>query len=137
VIVADTGAIIALVDANDRHHEVVRELYEAKPSAWVLPWAILPEVDYILLQHLGLDVQLAFLDDVADGRFVVEWGDEADVARARELCVKYRRLELGLTDGIVMATAERMEAEAIATVDIRDFGAAKLRGSPRLLPRDR
>jgi len=32
-----------------------------------------------------------------------------------------------------MATAERRKAEAIATLDLRHFGAIVLRGRPRLL----
>ena len=45
MIVADTGAIIALLDADDPHHHTLRALYKKRPEAWLLPWAILPEVD--------------------------------------------------------------------------------------------
>jgi predicted nucleic acid-binding protein len=48
VIVADTGAIIALIDADDRRDRPLRTLFESKPDAWVLPWASLPEMDYLL-----------------------------------------------------------------------------------------
>ncbi len=48
MIVADTGAVVALVDADDRYHRPLRTHYERDPDAWVLPWAILPEVDYLL-----------------------------------------------------------------------------------------
>ena len=54
-VVVDTGGMIALVDADDRHHRAVRAIYEADPRAWVLPWAILPEVDYLLARHVGAD----------------------------------------------------------------------------------
>jgi len=136
VIVADTGAVIALVDADERHHRVLRALFEEDPAAWVLPWAILPEVDYLLMRHLGPQVELGFVQDLSDGRWVVDWGTPADLDRARELCQAYAALEMGLTDAVVMAVAERMHAKAIATLDLRDFGAVKIRGAPRLLPRD-
>jgi predicted nucleic acid-binding protein len=45
-------------------------------------------------------------------------------------------LELGLVDAVVVATAERLKAEAIATLDLRHFGAVAIKGNPRLLPRD-
>jgi len=32
--------------------------------------------------------------------------------------------------------AERLAADAIATLDVRHFGAFPIRGNPRLLPRD-
>ena len=45
MIVADTSAIVALIDADDQHHRVLRRLFEADRTEWLLPWAILPEVD--------------------------------------------------------------------------------------------
>jgi predicted nucleic acid-binding protein len=137
VIVADTGAILALLDADDRHHATLRALFERDRRAWVIPWAVLPEVDYLALTQLGRVVEQAFLDDVADGAFVIDWGVARDLERARELDRRYRSLQLGLVDTIVMAMAERREAAAIATLDERYFGAVTLRGKPRLLPRDR
>lgn len=137
MIVADTGAIIALIDAADRHHDEIRALFEEAPDAWVLPWAILPEVDHLLLHHVGERAQRAFLRDLADGAFSVEWGDDADLSRARALCEQYASLALGLVDGVVIAIAERLKARAIATLDLRDFGAVRIAGAPKLLPRDR
>jgi len=137
VIVADTGAILALLDADDRHHATLRALFERDRRAWLLPWAVLPEVDYLALTQLGRAVEQAFLDDVADGAFAIDWGVVRDLERSRELDRRYRSLELGLVDTIIMAVAERREAEAIATLDERHFGAVTLRGKPRLLPRDR
>jgi hypothetical protein len=72
VIVADTSAIVALIDADDRHHERLRAAFEVQPGDWILPWAILPEVDYLLLHHVGAEAELAFVRDVAEGRWPVE-----------------------------------------------------------------
>ena len=94
-------------------------------------------MDYLALTQLGRAVEQAFLDDVTDGAFVIDWGVVRDLERARELDRRYRSLQLGLVDPIVMAVAERRKAEAIATLDERHFGAVTLRGEPRLLPRDR
>jgi hypothetical protein len=134
VIVADTGAVLALVDAGDRHHRAVADLYREAPAAWVLPWAILPEVDYLLGRHVSDRVRRIFLDDVAGGAFAVEWGEPADLDRAAELDRRYAKLGLGLVDCAVMAVAERLGAQAIATLDLRHFGAVSLAGAPRLLP---
>ena len=136
MIVADTGAIVALVDADDRHHAVLRRLFEREPGSWVLPWAILPEVDYLLAEHVGARAQERFAGDLATGAWAIEWGDPADLVRAEEISRRHRALRLGLVDSVVMAVAERRKADAIATLDLRHFGAVTLRGRPRLLPRD-
>lgn len=137
IVVADSGAVFALLDAKDRHHDALVELFRDAPGSWVLPWAILPEVDYLAASRLGARVAQAFVDDLAAGAFAVEWGHEGDLERARGLLRRYPKLGLGLVDAVVMATAERLEAEAIATLDVRHFGAVALRNRPRLLPRDR
>jgi hypothetical protein len=49
---------------------------------------------------------------------------------------RHKALRLGLVDSVVMAIAERQRAAAIATIDLRHFGAVTLRGKARLLPRD-
>ena len=136
MIVADTGAIVALLDNGDRHHLALRRAFEADPGAWLLPWAVLPEVAYLALTQLGPRVELAFLSDVACGAFAVEWGETADLVRAHELAARHEALGLGLVDAVVMAVAERLGAEAIATLDLRHFSAVSLRGNPKLLPRD-
>jgi uncharacterized protein len=136
VIVVDTGAVLALLDADDRHHAAVRALYEEQSSRWLLPWAILPEVDYLALSQLGPRVEEAFLADLAAGGFRIEWGTEADLVRAHALCVRHRALKLGLVDAVVIAVAERRRAQAIATLDLRHFGAVRIAGAPKLYPRD-
>jgi len=136
VIVADTSAVLALLDADDAHHESLRLLWEADPDAWVLPWAVLPEIDYLARRHLGVAAARLFLRDVMDGSFAVEHGRPADLIRAHELDAQYADLDLGLVDGVVAAVAERLGASAIATLDERDFGPLELSGKPSLFPRD-
>jgi hypothetical protein len=136
VIVADTGAVVALIDARERNHRALRTVFERDPEEWVLPWAILPEVDYLVATHVGQKAEEAFLADLASGAYTIEWGSPVDLAAAHRICNRHRSLRLGLVDGIVMAVAERINAAAIATLDLRHFGAVSIRGDPRLLPRD-
>lgn len=136
MIVADTGAIVALVDRSDRHHRALKKLYEADPTAWLLPWAILPEVDYLIGAHVSARAQDAFVADLADGAFAVSWGEERDMDEARRLQEQYPKLRMGLVDAVVMTVATRIKAAAIATLDLRHFSAVRMPGNPRLLPRD-
>lgn len=136
MIVADTGAVIALIDSSDRHHESLHRVFVSAPEQWVLPWAILPEIDYLLAEHVGRKTEELFVEDLAVGAWTVEWGVRDDLRRAAEIVARHRALALGLVDAVVIAVAERLHAEAIATVDLRDFGTVEIAGSPRLIPRD-
>jgi predicted nucleic acid-binding protein len=136
VIVADTGVVLALLDRDDADHAEVLHLYRETGDGWILPWAILPEVDYLVARHCGRRTATAFRSDLAEGAWVVEWGDDSDLVAAETLLTRYADLNLGLVDAVVMAMAGRLGAEAIATLDLRHFGAVAMAGSPRLLPRD-
>jgi predicted nucleic acid-binding protein len=138
VIIADTGGILALLDADDRHHATVREAFERDGDRWVLPWAILPEVDYLCTKALGPKVALSFQKDVASGAFLVHGYNADDMKRAIAIQVKHAKLRLGLADSIVMAQAERYRAKSIVTLDARHFRAVRLEihPPPRLIPLD-
>ncbi|MBA2592433.1 MAG: PIN domain-containing protein [Gammaproteobacteria bacterium] len=136
MIVADTGALVALIDADDRYHGYMRDLYERDPDRWVVPWAVLPEVDYLVASHVGDEAARVFMADVAEGIYAIDWGIPADLARAQDVNQRYRALRLGLVDAVVIAIAERRHSKVIATLDLRHFGAVEIRGRPKLLPRD-
>jgi predicted nucleic acid-binding protein len=126
VIIADTGGILALLDRDDRHHANVRGLFERDGGRWILPWAILPEVDYLADRRLGPDVARAFAEDVRDGLFRLDANASKDLPRATALLERYRDLRLGLVDAVVMAQIERHKAEAVVTLDTRHFRAVRL-----------
>lgn len=136
MIVVDTGGMIALLDADDRHHEAVLECFEADGDEWVLPWATLAEVDYLAATRLGEPVARAFAEDLSAGVFTVEGLGPRDLSAAWAMMKKYPRLPLGLVDAVVMVHAERLKARAIVTLDARHFRAVKLAGSPKLIPLD-
>ena len=54
----------------------------------------------------------------------------SDVVRALELDASFKKVNLGLVDGTVIAVAERRGAYRVLTTDRRDFGA--IRVGPRL-----
>lgn len=136
MIIADTGAMIALIDRKDRHHRSILAAYDDSGEEWVLPWAILPEVDYLLGAHVGTAAQGAFIADISEGAYVVEWGSEKDIDDALRITRQYEALRIGLVDAVVIAIAARRRARAIVTLDVRHFGAVHISGSPALWPRD-
>lgn len=128
--------MLALLDTESAAHGVLLGAFRSCRDEWVLPWAILPELDHLVPGRVGPAVAEAFRVDLAEELYTIEWGGRSDLQRALELHHTYRDLSLGLVDGVVMAVAERLEARAIATLDLRDFGAVTLNGNPEIWPRD-
>jgi predicted nucleic acid-binding protein len=97
------------------------------------------EADYLILERLGVDVELAFIDDLAEGTFVVECLTREEIRAARGLVERYRDLRIGLADASIAVLAERYGTTRLLTFDERAFRAiAPIRGgSFTLLPADR
>ncbi len=82
---------------------------------------VVTEVAYLLANRLGPEPEVRFLGDLAAGAFSVEPVLARDWLRIAELVASYRDLPLGTVDASVVATAERMGIDQIATVDRRHF----------------
>lgn len=135
-VIADTGPLYALVDADDAWHGRVVEWWRANREPVVVPVCVLPEVCYLLHTRISQQAEAAFVRAVAKGEFVVEPLEPADITRAAMLVGKYADLELGFVDSTVIATAERLDATEVLTTDRRHFSAVRPRhvGALRLSP---
>jgi uncharacterized protein len=76
---------------------------------------------------------MRFLADMASGAFDVEPVHPTDWLRIADLVSRYRDLPLGTVDASVVACAERLGVEDIATVDRRRFTVVKARRARTLL----
>jgi uncharacterized protein len=81
------------------------------------------EADYLILSRLGVEAQIAFVEDLASA-YLVDSLDSAGLTRAAELCRHYRDVELGLADASIVVLADRWSTHALATFDERDFRTA-------------
>jgi predicted nucleic acid-binding protein len=101
-----------------------------------VPTLVITEVVYLLATRLGVDAEKQFLADLAAGAFAVEPVHSGDWTRIRDLVGQYRDLPLGTVDASVIACAERLHLEQVATVDRRHFTVVRPNHTPafRLLP---
>ncbi|MEZ5264730.1 MAG: PIN domain-containing protein [Acidimicrobiales bacterium] len=120
-LIVDAGPLYAYVDRDDRHHAACLELLETHPGPLVVPTLVITEVTYLLGSRLGVDAEVRFLGDLASGALLPEPVEAADWLRIAELVARYRDLPLGAVDASVIATAERLAAKEVATVDRRHF----------------
>jgi predicted nucleic acid-binding protein len=138
VILLDTSGVIAALNGADPHHAgAMQALRSATPPRLLSPF-VLAEIDYLLATRVDTRAELAFLDDVANGAYILAPFGTHDVAEASAVVRKYRDADVGLTDASLVVLARRHKAHDVLTLDERHFRA--LRPGPtarfRLLPAD-
>ena len=137
MIVVDTSVIVGYMNASDRLHAKVSAWLDAADDDLATTPLILSEVDHLLATWGGRAALSAFRADLAAGAYLVEWWSSAIVVTV-QVAERYADTGLGLADASLVALAERLETEDIATLDERHFRAIRpLRGGVfTLLPAD-
>lgn len=137
-LILDAGALYAQADRADPGHAAVVEILKGERGPLVTSEVAVAEADYLILNRLGIDVELAFLDDLAEGTFLVECLTRDELGLARELARRHRDLELGLADVSLAVLARRYRTRRIVTFDERAFRTVTplQGGSFTILPAD-
>jgi predicted nucleic acid-binding protein len=128
VVVVDTGPLVALADADDVDHERCVKWLRACVARLVVPSTIVAEACYLLGSRCGAAVEAAFLETLATGDpFEVMAPSSTDYSRMAELVRAYADFPLGGSDAAVVALAERLRADEVATLDRRHFSVVRPR----------
>src|SRR5690348_1457400 len=91
------------------------------PAPLLMPVPVLTEVGYQLEREKGARAEAEFLRSIRAGQVMMVPLTAADLDRMAELVETYADFPLGLVDASVIAVAERLNADAIATLDQRHF----------------
>lgn len=117
MMVCDTNALYIAYDRSEpRHAEVVAALRSEREQRLVSPF-ILAELDYLVMTRLGIHVEDKLLADVADGVYELATMTSRDVAKAREVAMKYRDLRVGLADASNVVLGAGYDTNRILTFD--------------------
>jgi len=81
------------------------------------------EADFLILRRLGLDAELAFLEDLAAGTYTVDCLTRIEHRTARDVVKQYGDLRLGLADASLVVLASRYRTNRVLTFDERAFRA--------------
>ena len=130
MILVDAGPLVALIDADDRHHERCVETLAAIREPIGTVWPAITEAMYLL-------------SDVPKGQTgvwqLLERGavqllalGREDIPRMRRLMEKYAGLPMDLVDAALVHVADRDGLRTVFTLDRRDFGVYRLPGGRRL-----
>jgi len=126
LILADTSALLALLDRDARQHAEVGSFVATTEEPLVLSPFVLAELDYLVAAHFGVDAELAVLADVSEGAYELAPFAGQDVTRARTIIVQYRDVQIGLTDASLVVLAERYGTNRVLTLDERHFRALRV-----------
>jgi uncharacterized protein len=137
-LILDAGPLVALADEADPHQGVIEQLLSTERGALVISASVTAEVDHLLGRRLGRRARLAFLDDLAADRLLVECLGQDEHEVVAQLERRYEDLDLGLADLSIVVLARRFRTRRLLTFDERDFRAVRpLQGGAfTLLPAD-
>ncbi|HTX08818.1 MAG TPA: PIN domain-containing protein [Solirubrobacteraceae bacterium] len=126
-MLVDSGPLVAAANRRDTHHEVSAKLLREAAGPLLVSAVVIAEVGYFLEEHVGGVAEAAFLRSFGTGFLTLAETTLAELDRAAELVEQYADLPLGTTDAVVVATAERLGATTIATLDRRHFSVVRPR----------
>ena len=121
MVIADTGFWLALANRSDRHHAAAKAALAALREPLITTWPVMTETCHLLVRSLGIDSQLRFLRNYAEGSFVVFDLSLAHAARLQALLKGYADLPMDLADASLVILAEHLGHGRILSTDRRDF----------------
>ena len=122
MILIDAGPMVALINADDRHHAACRAALQSIREPLGTVWPAVTEAMYLL--GFSLVAQEALWESVA-GEVKLLVLDEDDFPRMQELMRKYRDLPMDLADAALVRVAEREKIRTIFTIDRKDFSVCR------------
>lgn len=137
-LIVDAGALYAQADADDPEHEAVSAVLRAERGELVTSQVVVAEADYLILRRLGVEAELRFLEDLAQGTYIADTLTLPELSIARDIAARYRDLELGLADASLVVLANRWGTRRVLTLDERAFRVVEplQGGSFTVLPAD-
>ena len=132
MILADTGALVALLDPADGDHQRCASLLSAieEPLCTTVP--VLTEAFHLLTP--GSIGSQRLMDFVTGHGLNVWFLDDSALGRAFELMVRYADHPMDLADASLVVLAESLKLHTIFTIDRNDFSAYRIQNGHRQLP---
>lgn len=127
MLIVDAGPLYAAAASSDKHHRRCVELLTNAARPLLVPTLVLTEVSYLLGDRIGPNAELALARSLAAGELIVEPVLDSDWLRIGELVEQYLDLPLGIVDASVVALAERLGLDTVATLDHRHFATVRPR----------
>lgn len=140
-LIIDTSGYLAGTASKHPLSESMRDILSRVTEPPVISQLVLAEIDYMVLDKIGVDQELAVIDDLTSGAYEIADLDIDDVQAARALAAHHRDLRIGITDALNAVLADRYDTNEILTTNQRHFRVitplSRKFDAFRLLPADR
>ncbi|CAN5744137.1 type II toxin-antitoxin system toxin ribonuclease C26 [soil metagenome] len=137
MIIADTSGLLAYFNHAEPRHAAVASIVESTQEPLVVSPPVVAELDYLVATRHGVEAELAVLEELAGGAWMLATFDAEDLSAARSVVERYRDQQIGIADASLVVLAERLNTRRILTLDHRHFDVVRPRRGGRfsLLPR--
>lgn len=132
----DTGPIVALLLATDRHHAACAAALKKVREPLATTWPVIVEAMFLLGDYP--EGQAGLWEWLEEGLIEILEIPREDFSRIRDLMKKYSDLPMDLADGTLVHLALKHRIGQVFTTDRRDFSVYSkgAKGRFTLLPAD-
>ena len=127
----DTGAVVALVNRDDRYHGAAADWFQRFRGELLTTEAVITETAYVLATSAAHQRAALLWFQRARAAKLLRIEPVADHGELARIITQYADLPCDYADASLIALAERTGVTAIATIDQRDFSVYRLRGRKR------
>ena len=120
----DTGAILALVDRNDRWHESCVHAYNHNRLPWLTTEAVLTEAFHLVGRNLGDERAIWTL--LHSGAVLMSSIANEELPQIHDLMAQYSDRPMDFADATLVHVATRERLSVVLTVDQDDFETYRL-----------
>ena len=127
----DTGAVVALVNRDDRNHDAAAEWFRGFRGTLLTTEAVVTETAYVLGASPAHQRAALLWFERARSSGLLKVEPVADYAALARIMAQYADLPCDYADASLIALAEQASVAEIATIDQRDFSVYRVRGRRR------
>jgi predicted nucleic acid-binding protein len=134
-VIVDTGPLVALLNASDKHHTWTRKVFDDVEPPMTTCEAVLSEACFLLHRING--GQAAVLELVARGIVAVTFSISAELASVRKLMDRYASVPMSLADACLVRMSELDPRATVVALnsDFKIYRRNRRQAIPVLLPR--
>jgi predicted nucleic acid-binding protein len=120
-VIVDTSALLAYFDTAEPDHQAVAHTINTSDEPLVVSPYVVAELDYLVATRIGVDAELAALDELAAGAWDLPAIGTTELRQAAAIIRKYRDHHIGVTDASNVILAAQHHTRTVCTLDHRHF----------------